>query len=224
MVRDEALRKALRDQDPSVRVVAAMGCGAVEVLADVVGSTRVSPRTRVNALEGLVELDAATPDLLLPLLSQQPPLVLGAAARVAGEIGATACRRAVHAAISSTDPGVAAAACTALGLLGAAEDEQALRDVAVHGDLSARIAATAALGRVGTLVSVPSLEPFSRGLMTDGDLKRAARAAIAAIQARGVGTRPGGLSVVEDAGGRLSREEPGAGALSTPVRLRLEDG
>ena len=222
-VRTRALESAARDPDASVRVEAALGLGAIEVLADLVADHHVTPPNRIKALRGLVDLAAVEQDTLLPLLQDQPPTVTAAAVRVAGEIGAAKCLPVVLGLITSPDRAVVTAACTALGLLGGPEHEGALFDVADSGTPKARLAAVNTLGRLGTLASIPRLEPMTRGLMTDGDLKRAARASIKAIQARGVGARPGGLSIADDQGGRLSREEPGQGGLSKPARARVED-
>jgi hypothetical protein len=74
---------------------------------------------------------------------------------------------------------------------------------ALDGLPALRIAAANALARCGSLAALPALEPHTGGLFTDGAVKAAARAACAAIEARGSQSR-GGLSVIEQQGGDLS--------------------
>jgi len=95
---------------------------------------------------------------------------------------------------------VAAAAC--LGLIGGAQAQERLVAL-LGGEQEVAVAAAEALGRCGDIAAVEPLLEHTRGF-GKGDLKRAAKDAIAAIQDRASGEL-GGLSIVDDvAGGELS--------------------
>lgn len=79
-----------------------------------------------------------------------------------------------------------------------------------HADL--RVAAANALGRVGSVAAVLPLEE-AESFLRDAELRRAARQAIAEIQARLPGASPGQLSMAEVETGQLSLA-PEAGQLS----------
>ena len=86
------------------------------------------------------------------------------------------------------------------------------------------VAAAQALGQSGTVAAVvPLREAAERG----GDLRRAARQAIAGIQARLAGAEPGQLSLAGGEAGALSLADGEPGALSLadhPVIPRDPDG
>jgi hypothetical protein len=92
-------------------------------------------------------------------------------------------------------------------------------------DLEVQVAAVRALYEVGTLGAVEHLLPLTQGLLTDGDLKREARNAVDAIQARHGGER--GAFTLADATpegeGALSLTgDAGALSLSAKARARGE--
>jgi hypothetical protein len=69
-----------------------------------------------------------------------------------------------------------------------------------------RVAALNALAKLGTVNEVGALEPYTRGILSSGRVKEAARSAIAAIQSRITGADAGQLSLADaaQAGGELS--------------------
>ena len=104
----------------------------------------------------------------------------------------------------------------ALGRLGA-RGEEVLLSMLDSGDVVVLRATARALERCGTLAAVEPLLPHSKGMLTDGELKQAARQAIDAIQARHGGGERGAFSIADggDVRGGLSiAEEDQRGAVS----------
>ena len=93
------------------------------------------------------------------------------------------------------------------------EAEAALVAALQHSAPEARIAAVEALGTSG---SVTAVEPLRRAEPhhPDAAFRRAARQAIAAIQARAGSASPGQLTLAEGESGRLSLEDDAAGHVS----------
>jgi hypothetical protein len=60
------------------------------------------------------------------------------------------------------------------------------------------------LGVAGSARAVLPVREATEGLMVDGDLRRAGRQAVAAIQSRLLGASPGQLSLAAGAAGQLS--------------------
>jgi HEAT repeat protein len=112
-------------------------------------------------------------------------------------------------------PELAAAAADALGATGEAAAERALLAALDGPDAGVRAAAARALGRVGTAAAVGRLREAESG---DPALRRAARQAIAAIQARLAGAAPGQLSLAGAEAGQLSLAADGTGRLSFAER------
>jgi hypothetical protein len=83
-------------------------------------------------------------------------------------------------------------------------------------DAEVAVAAARALGRAGTVASVP---PLREAMQRRGELRSAARQAIAGIQARLTGAAPGQLSLARGDAGALSLAD-GAGE---PGRLSLAE-
>jgi HEAT repeat protein len=94
--------------------------------------------------------------------------------------------------------------------------EAALVRWLAHEAEAVRIAAARALGEVGTVAAVEPLLPHTKGLLTDADLKRAAREAIDKIQGRLGDVEAGRLSLseVQQRDGALSLSDDEAGKLS----------
>jgi HEAT repeats len=115
---------------------------------------------------------------------------------------------------------IGAAAARALGMTGektaAAPLLQALRSQ--DGDL--RRAAATALGQVGSVAAVAPLREAAERSWLDLGLRRAARQAIAEIQARLEGASPGQLSLAEDEAGQLSLAQAEVGQLSLAPAVR----
>ncbi|HYU31632.1 MAG TPA: HEAT repeat domain-containing protein [Thermoanaerobaculia bacterium] len=86
---------------------------------------------------------------------------------------------------------------------------------ALQGDfIGLRMAAAEALGRIGSVAAVLPLQEAEENAGPYGELQRAARQAIAAIQARIPGASPGQLSLAGTEAGQLSLAQTGAGQLS----------
>ena len=114
-------------------------------------------------------------------------------------------------------PQTAQACLEALGRLGRPEHEGLLLEALRSDDLPVSIAAARALGRAGTVAAVaPLREATSPGL--PGELRSAARQAIAEIQARLTGAEPGQLSLAGGEAGALSLAD------GEPGRLSLAEG
>ena len=111
-------------------------------------------------------------------------------------------------------PLTAQACLEAQGRLGRPDAEALLLQALRTDDPPVSVAAARALGRVGTVTAVvPLREAAERG----GDLRRAARQAIAEIQARLAGAEPGQLSLAGGEAGALSLAD------GEPGRLTLAD-
>ena len=111
-------------------------------------------------------------------------------------------------------PQAAQACLEVLGGLGRPADEGLLLEALRSDSPPVRLAAVRALGRAGTVAAVaPLRELDERG----GELRRAARQAIAEIQARLAGAEPGQLSLAGGEAGALSLAD------GEPGRLTLSD-
>jgi HEAT repeat protein len=98
----------------------------------------------------------------------------------------------------------------ALGRVGRPQHEDLLLEALRSDELAVSVAAARALGRAGTVAAVPALrEATSSGVR--GEMRSAARQAIAEIQARLTGAEPGQLSLAGAEAGALSLAggEPG---------------
>jgi hypothetical protein len=110
-------------------------------------------------------------------------------------------------------PQTAQACLEALGRLGRPEHEGLILDALRHEDAQVAVAAARALGGVGTVAAVPPLrEATSPGV--HGELRSAARQAVAEIQARLTGAEPGQLSLAGGEAGALSLADGEPGRLS----------
>jgi HEAT repeat protein len=109
---------------------------------------------------------------------------------------------------------LAETAARALGATGQPEAEKPLLEALGHGDTAVRVAAAAALGQTGTVAAVPALRRVESA--SGDDLRRAARQAVAEIQARMKGASPGQLSLAEGEAGQLSLTPDEAGQVSLP--------
>jgi HEAT repeat protein len=98
---------------------------------------------------------------------------------------------------------LAVVAAVALGQSRLPNAERPLVKALADGAPDLRIAAAAALGRVGSAAAVLPLKQAEARHEHDGAFRRAARQAIAEIQAR-IGAAPGQLSLTPSTGGMLS--------------------
>jgi hypothetical protein len=122
-------------------------------------------------------------------------------------------------------PQTAQACLEALALLGRAEAEGLMLEALRSEEVPVAVAAARALGRAGTVASVP---PLREAMRHRGELRSAARQAIAGIQARLTGAEPGQLSLAGGEAGALSLVDGEPGSLSLadgePGSLDHEDG
>jgi len=108
-------------------------------------------------------------------------------------------------------PQTAQACLEALGAPGRSAEEGLLLEALGSSEPPVRLAAARALGRAGTVAAVvPLREAAEQG----GELRRAARQAIAEIQARLAGAEPGQLSLAAGEAGALSLADGGPGRLT----------
>ncbi|MFN3200476.1 MAG: hypothetical protein ACE366_18905 [Bradymonadia bacterium] len=231
-----AAEVALQDSEPEVRVLAAEALGAegLPVLWSLVSDARATDEVRARAFSqwsaqnvaATTQLEGVLQDLgphigKVPLLSahlfraclQLPPgdwstldALLG---RLAPHVASEAAEALAHAVVHIAQPGQ----CTPT-LLAVLSIEH----------LKTRLIAAEALGRLGDRRALAPLERCTQGLLTDGELKRTARAAMEAIDAREAHVQLGGLSVVDECEreGALSFDE--RGKLSEIKAKRAADG
>jgi hypothetical protein len=114
-------------------------------------------------------------------------------------------------------PLTAKACLETLALLGRTEAEGLMLEALRSSDATISLAAARALGKAGTVAAVPALRGAAQA---GGDMRRAARQAVAEIQARLSGAAPGQLSLAGAEAGALSLADT-AGA---PGRLTLVEG
>jgi hypothetical protein len=108
-------------------------------------------------------------------------------------------------------PQTAQACLEALALLGRAEAETPIREALRSEDDAVALAAARAIGKVGTVAAVAALREAAE---RSGEMRRAARQAIAEIQARLTGAAPGQLSLAGGEAGALSLADGEPGRLS----------
>lgn len=108
-------------------------------------------------------------------------------------------------------PQTAVACLEAQGRLGRPKDEGLLLEALGSGDPQVAVAAARALGRAGTVAAVV---PLREAAEYGGERRRAARQAIAEIQARLQGAAPGQLTLASSGTGALSLAEDEPGQLS----------
>ena len=202
-----ALRAALEDTSPAVRLRAAVALGAEGQTALLDLSSGDAPdeiaAQAIRALGPALTADRALARLRRAREAEQP-----AAARACVEaLGASRGAGAVEALVetlASAPEDLAAAAARALGQSADASAEEPLVAAMGHEAGVVRVAAAEALGRIGTPLAVVPLREAASAHLLDGDLRRAARQAVAEIQSRVSGATPGQLSLADDQSGRLS--------------------
>jgi HEAT repeat protein len=184
------LREAVGDPDAEVRLEAATALGpdGLAVLGALVGDPGVEDDVAVRAAEAL---------------GQHLP----------AETARVALRREQAAARGDRRPATARACAAALGRAGNPQDEPLLLAIArEERDESLRVAAVRALGLVGTAQAVPALAALADS--AGGDLRRAGREAIAAIQSRLKGATPGQLSLHAGGAGQVALADDPTGRVS----------
>lgn len=217
-VAGETLRAACGDRDPEVRLRAAtaLGPSGVETLVGMtedLGLADVWQAAAIAALGQNMTLERAKATLEFALRGKRPETAR-ACAEALGECGPAAVEPLVEALAVRTGL-VATAAARSLGALGTPAAETPLIR-ALNGDAPGlRVAAAEALGRSGTVAAVLPLKSVAER-SGDRNLRRAARQAVAEIQARLPGASPGQLSLSATEAGQLSLADSEAGQLSFP--------
>lgn len=184
----EALRAAVKDAEPRVRLRAARALGD----------------------EGVPVLLALATDR-----SAEDAVSAGAVEALGTRLPVEAACRAVESATRDyrVRTGVAAADVLASANEPAVEAALVAALPAPSNDLA--VAAAHALGRCGTVGAIADLRAAEdRG----GDVRRAAREAVAAIQSRLTGATPGQVSLADGAAGQVSVVDAGDGRVSLPAK------
>lgn len=202
----EATLAGCRDADASVRLEAALSLGeeGLALLGELAGGEEVPEETAARAVEALGE--RLPPSEALAILSRaldsgRPILARAAIGAAAREEEAETAEAAEVAEVAET-----------LLLRALAHPEEALC-----------VATARALGRAASPRAVVPLREASAAHPFDAALRRAARQAIAAIQARVAGGAPGQLSLAGEEAGRLSlAAEDATGRLSLGAGTRPE--
>ncbi len=210
----DAAQRALSDPSAGVRLQAALylGDAGFEVLAGIVrdAASGLVARTRALRYLGSRYPDKAVVPLLEEAVSDSDPLIARVAVRQLGRVRHRAVIEMLVPRIAADgDRALMVAIADALASLSAPQAEGKLVELLEHSETDVRVAAARALATCGTVAAVEPLMKHTKGFFTDGDLKRAAADAIAAIQSQLRDVDAGRLSVVEptDHTGSLSLSE-----------------
>jgi HEAT repeat protein len=202
------LRSALRDHDPAVRLCAALALkekaqGALRSLAKCQQLDEESQVSALAALRAPLLVRQAVRVLEMALGSGRHAVAV-AAVRMLGERGGAEAVARLTGLLADDDTELVLASCTALG----ATCDAAAAPTLIHALASrwpeVRVAAATALGTVGAATGVAPLHAAAAAHPLDFELRRAANAAVAAIQSRIKGAELGQLSLAEGSGGQLS--------------------
>jgi hypothetical protein len=167
----------------------------------------VSPPWRADALRRLDGLDApSAADLALSAVGSGYGALLDAGLDVAQRRRLPAFAPHIRARLARHEAHDVPRALRALAATGDASDESLLLGNLDADQEAIVVASIEALGALGTIAVVSRLLELSKGVFRDRDIKRAARAAVEAIQSRATGGGHGGLAVAVDvsAGGEVA--------------------
>ncbi len=211
----EALAAALGDADVEVRLFAALtdpeaGRPVLEAFAT---SRDAEDWCSARAIEGLgdrLTLDVGRRALEAARAGSKQRTALTALLPVARAGGVDVVMRALH----HPSHTVATAAASALAAVNAPGAEEALLEALGRDSIDVRFAAARALGLLGTARAVLPLKELERRGRYGVD--KAAREAIARIQARLTGATPGQLTVADDASGHVSITDDRSGRVTLP--------
>jgi hypothetical protein len=218
----DALRRALGDADPEVRITAASAVGSegLPSLIAVAGDPATAPATAARAVLALgSDLPLGLADRLLDRAREESRRELAlAVAHGLGRVGDDAAIARLSELLEREDT-LACAAADALGATGSPSAETPLLASVERGSAKLRHRAVVALGQVGTVAAVPALREALAAHSLDRGLREAARAATAEIQSRlddaeagqlSLSTREGGeLALADELEGSVSLEEDG---------------
>jgi len=222
----EALRTALADPRPQIRLRAAQELGAegqdvlIELAESAVDDDTWSAQA-VSLLGRTLQFDRASAILTHALCSHRI-LTARACLESLGRSGNPGAVDILAKVLASEAGELAAAAALALGETGSTAAEPPLILALQHEDTDVLVAAANALGQVGTAAAVLPLKEVERSSQkpvaawphNHSKLRRAARQAIAAIQTRLPGASPGQLSLAGSEMGQLSLATAEAGQLT----------
>jgi len=212
----ETLRAACEDRNPEVRLRAAIALGrdgfdSLLGMTEDLGMADVWQAAAVSALGRRFTIERAKEALERALRGHRFET-----ARACIEVLGTGDEAAVEPLMKALAVGtgvVAAAAASALGALRAPSAEAPLIRALWREAAGLRVAAAEALGRSGSTAAVLSLKQAAERY-PEAAFRRAARQAIAEIQARLPGASPGQLSLSATEAGQLSLADAEAGQLS----------
>ena len=212
----EALRAACADASPEVRLWVAKELGAegrdvLMTLAEGTVEDGLSAQA-VSILGQRLEPERAKA-ILVQALRRRRLQTARACLESLGRSGAAQAVEVLAKVMAREKSELAAAAARALGETGSPAAEPPLLLALQREKVDLQVAAASALGRVGSAASVLALKDVAEGLSSP-ELRRAARQAIAEIQARLPGATPGQLSLAGEEAGQLSLAEAEAGQLS----------
>jgi HEAT repeat protein len=213
-----ALRKALADPSPVIRLRAARALGAVEgrdvLLKIAEGLERDAMSAEaVEALGGELPFERAKALLDRTWPTGHPQTALECV-RVIGYSGAPGAVDALAEMLALENIELAVAAAKALGSIESPAAEPPLIQALSREPSAIRMAAANALARVGSTAAVLPLKEAAESALLDPDFRQAARQAIAEIQSRVQGASPGQLSLAGAEAGQLSLAADSAGQLS----------
>jgi HEAT repeat protein len=227
----EMLRKACSDPSPEIRLQAAKKSGAEG--RDVLLALAENPEDDDRSAEALSALAGELPFertrvILERALNRRRPRTARICLEAIGRSGNTAAVDVLAKAMSREKGELATVAAQALEAIGSPASEPALILALQREQTDLQVAAAKALGRVGSVDAVLPLKEVADRFLP-GDLRRAARQAVAEIQSRLQGASPGQLSLaggeagqlsLAQEGGELSLSDEPAGRLSLPEEDR----
>jgi len=222
----EANRKALRDDNPEVRILAApfVGEEGLQVLSRLATwAPKVVSSIRIRAFRRLVESSprATALGMLDDYLENGKGRRLLAAVYECGRLRHRAAVPKLIAFLDSKTPALSAEAACALGDIGDPSAEQPLIEALRSGRGEILLAVVAALGRAGTVRAVAPLQEAALWPQLSPNAKAATEAAVAAIQARVPGADRGQLEITEvaqNSGGLSLAKDSAGGEVSLPER------
>ncbi len=212
----EALRKACSDPSPEIRLraareVGAEGRGIFLELAESLENDAVSAEA-VSTLGRALPFER-TKAILDRALSRRCVRTVRACLEAIGRRGDASDVDILAKILENEDGELAPTAAWALGAIGSPAAEPPLIAALQRDQSDLRVVAANALGHVGSVAAVLPLKEMADRLLL-GEIRKAARQAIAEIQSRVLGASPGQLSLAGAEAGQLSLAEADAGQLS----------
>ncbi|HVG06550.1 MAG TPA: HEAT repeat domain-containing protein [Thermoanaerobaculia bacterium] len=212
----EALGKACSDAAPEIRLraareIGAEGRGVLLELAEGLQDDAVSAEA-VSDLERELPFERTTA-ILDRALSGRHLRTARVCMEAIGRSGAASAVGVLAKVLETKYGELAPVAARALGETGSPAAEPPLIQALHRDQEDLQVAAASALGRVGSVAAVLPLKEMA-GRFLLGEIRRAARQAIAEIQSRAQGASPGQLSLAGAETGQLSLTEAEAGQLS----------